>query len=321
LPRYRPQSARGLLSPVSSHGFTLIELLLVCAILASLSYLAWGAYIDVDRRAADELAQADLLKLAGALQRFHDDTGYWPGEGPFRMAVEGCANLKDGAIDPDYVGPDPAAAVGSAAAGDSSDLARRGLWFASPANFTLLFEAPRLCAEHPLAALASWNPETRRGWRGPYLPLANRHWVDVWATLGESNPAGGKLENLPSFGTGPVFPPGGGGNLAPCNRGLEDCFLGWRSLPKPIDGGASVADNMGYLPESHELARHARPFLFFLMAPSEDPTDPSKPPRRLPRVVYWGADGRYGGTNPIAPCLPHAADPDGDGRDDRVICL
>jgi hypothetical protein len=70
--------------------------------------------------------------------------------------------------------------------------------------------------------------------------------------------------------------------------------------------GDGADDSTGYSAATHAFARHARPFIFLL---------------NPPRVVYWGADGRYGGNAAPDdnPCLPNADDP--DGRDDHVICL
>jgi prepilin-type N-terminal cleavage/methylation domain-containing protein len=268
-------------------GFTLIELLTVCAILVALSYLAWGAYLDVDRRAEDELARAELLRLADALRRFHDDTGYWPGEGPFQLNSD-CTNLSDiHAVDSREIGLDDGLVVG----------ADKGQWFDSPANLFLLFKKPVLCPGHRLAFLEHWNADAHRGWHGPYLPTNKRHWVDFLPT--------GKLVNIPAFGVGPAFAP----NAADvsCATDLNKCAFNWRSLLPSIitindSNGDGVDDVTGYEPAKYEFARHARPFLFFL---------------NPPRVVYAGEDGRYGGADPDDPdpCRPAAL------SDDVVICL
>ncbi|MDR1423631.1 MAG: prepilin-type N-terminal cleavage/methylation domain-containing protein [Azoarcus sp.] len=288
-------------------GFTLIELLCVCAILAALSYVAWGAYLNVDRRAEDQLARAQLLQLADALKRFHADTGYWPGEGPWRLVSEGGG----GAI--------AAGSFGVKYGSGGSNDAQLAAWLASPANLFLLYERPALDDTHPLRFLENWNPETHRGWNGPYLPLANRHWVDVWADLGkpddaqESAPGSGSPRFIvPALGAGPKFWPVRGNNAA-CHQGGTGCFLVWRgNLPDAQGGvfdgdepGSSISTQLGE--EILEFNYHARPFLFLL--------DP-------PRVVYWGADGVYGGKNTATAgyaCQANADEP--GGADDVVICL
>lgn len=285
-------------------GFTLIELLTVCAILAAVSYVAWGAYLNVDRRAEDELAHAELLRLADALRRFHDDTGYWPGEGPFQLN-ENCSASGPAAVNPLHTGPYYTGAGAQALGTEYGTLDHRKKWFNAPANLSLLFRAPVLCGGHPLAFLGRWNAETHRGWHGPYLPAERMHWVDLLPAQ--------KLVNLPAFGAGPAFSPNGADGV--CNTDLNRCALNWKMRPAPpgiADMNGDGADDLtGYNPSKHEFARHARPFLFLLH-------DGSTPPRTVPRVVYAGADGRYGGINPTDPCLSGNT---ADGHDDVVICL
>ncbi|MDR1461734.1 MAG: prepilin-type N-terminal cleavage/methylation domain-containing protein [Azoarcus sp.] len=274
-------------------GFTLIELLIACAILAAISYVAWGAYLGVDRRAEDELARGELLRLADALRRFHNDTGYWPGEGPFQLNAVNCVvsgNDDIAAVDSSHVGP----YVEAFSSGTLTPVEREN-WFKSLANMSLLFSAPVLCPGHRLAFLQKWNANTHRGWNGPYLPLGKRHWVDLQASE--------KLVNIPAFGAGPAFTPQGSGSgcsVTDFNR----CAFDWKMRPSSPSAGADH-DGAGF-------ARHARPFLFLLY------DKPAPPAVVVPRVVYAGADGRYGGTNPLDACL--AADSP-DGRDDVVICL
>jgi hypothetical protein len=265
-------------------------LLVTCAILAALAYVAWGAYAHVDRRAEDTLARAELLRLAEALRRFHDDTGYWPGEGPFRLAGADCA-IADGGRG----GGVSREAIYALAPNQEA-------WFASPANLFLLFERPPLCGAHPLNRLAAWDAESRRGWNGPYLPLASRMWMSARQKLaGESGASA--IVDLPAFGAGPKFPPE---TSADCVADADGCLtfadLGWRVLP---------ASATGYDPARHELAQHARPF-FFLLATGT-------PGQQAPRAIYWGADGRYGGTSSDDPCKPNANEE--DGKDDQVICI
>ncbi|MDR1064374.1 MAG: hypothetical protein LBL48_10690, partial [Azoarcus sp.] len=90
---------------------------------------------------------------------------------------------------------------------------------------------------------------------------------------------------------------------------LNRCAFNWKMRP-------SSSASAGF-------ARHARPFLFLLYDESAGTTEPAEPPesalpRAVPRVVYAGADGRYGGANPLDPCL---ASDSADGRDDVVICF
>lgn len=290
-------------------GFTLIELLVVCSILAALSYTAWGTYIGIQEGAEDDIARAELLRLADGLKRFRADTGYYPGQGPFILAAPGTTETA-------RVGGGfncaPVGGVLRSWAAPNLDI-DKDAWFVSPANLALLFEAPALCANHPLAYLNRWNPDTRRGWRGPYLDVAARKWVDHGADMnsstiiftapdGTGNPlAGLKILDIPAFGAGfryrAASPAWGSCNNQSVPTGT--CMFGWREMPR---------ETIGYESDKHELPAHARPFAAFGLANND-----------YPRIVHFGRDGKYGGRNAANPCLPNAAIAAGD--DDVVLCL
>lgn len=59
-------------------GFTLIELLVVVAIIAVLAALAIPRVRDVIDQSKRTRAQADLKVIAGALERYFSDHGYYP---------------------------------------------------------------------------------------------------------------------------------------------------------------------------------------------------------------------------------------------------
>ncbi|MDR1936199.1 MAG: prepilin-type N-terminal cleavage/methylation domain-containing protein [Candidatus Accumulibacter sp.] len=283
-------------------GFTLVELLVVCGILATLAFTAWSGYNGVQESAEDDIAVADLRRVADALRRFKADTGYYPGQGPFVLATAG----ETGVTEESCVSTDGLLRNWNAAPIDDS---RRDAWFASPANLALLFTAPTVCGKHPLAYLQKWNPESGRGWRGPYLDRSLRLWVDHGYNLIEStvvtgapdgtgNPlTGAKILDVPAYGSGPRYRAAGpSGSCA--NQAAEsgNCMLGWRGVPR---------DETGYSPGQHEIPEHARPFLVFGLANGD-----------FPRVVYMGKDGVYGGRNEQGdPCRPFL------GSDDQVLCL
>ncbi|MDR0564952.1 MAG: prepilin-type N-terminal cleavage/methylation domain-containing protein [Azoarcus sp.] len=255
-------------------GFTLLELLAVIAILVVLAGTATIMLRDTDRRVEDEIARVELLRLAAALRQFHDDTGYWPKESVFRPATN-CAALAGCAAS----GGDCGGGIAPGALPPSG-----ADWFNDDANLTLLFTPPALCAEHPLAPLQTRDATARRGWNGPYLPLANQRWVDT------ENPA---VKNVPAYGAGPAFEPDNSGAWQ------------WRSL---------LPSAPGYNRDKHEFSRHARPFLFVYTPPASDGLGIP------PRVIYAGMDGRFGGASRTSStCPPEESDP--DGEDDVVICL
>lgn len=251
-------------------GFSLVELLVVLGVLAAVAFLASAALRGVDGDARAALVQAEIAQLADAVRRFQADTGYYPHQGPFTPL--------------DDVNPGPYSCTddGAASAGgvdpvsiDSAD------WLLSPANLRQLLAPPALCPQHPLAALAAWNPETGRGWRGPYLTGA-RELVDVGDGLladGGGDAVlvpGARLELVPGvadpFLHAPVVP----GSYGACEENADNtrpCLLDWRSAP------AAAA-----------LSRHGRPFLLFVDAAAAAVVRGCEV---VPCLLSFGADGRY----------------------------
>ncbi|MEM7194796.1 MAG: prepilin-type N-terminal cleavage/methylation domain-containing protein [Pseudomonadota bacterium] len=149
-------------------GYTLLELIVVVAILAAVAGIGTIALRNVDQEKAVDVARIEMREIATAIRQFKQDTGYFPGQGPFALydddgdgtadvdcalcIATGCAGV--GAVDP--------------ATADSQ------AWFESPLNLTLLFAEPTLCANHPQAnVLASTGfNNTGRGWNGPYITKA-----------------------------------------------------------------------------------------------------------------------------------------------------
>ena len=60
-------------------GFTLIEMLVVMAIMATLLAIAAPRYFDSMERAKEAALRSDLRILRESLDKFHADTGTWPG--------------------------------------------------------------------------------------------------------------------------------------------------------------------------------------------------------------------------------------------------
>ncbi len=278
-----------------ARGFTLLEMLVVTGVVASLAYLGVGLYQGVQERAEDNIARADLVQLAGALRQFRQDTGYYPGQGPFALSASATAESECAATD----------GILRGWAEPLVDAARDD-WFASPANIAVLLVAPDICDLNPQSHLARWNSDTQRGWHGPYLSPGRRHWVDHGKDLNSSDgsgtpQAGEKLMDIPAYGNGPRFAAGGPeyGKCGNQSVTTGNCMLGWRRAPRyATDYDADV----------HEIALHPRPFLMFGLANGD-----------APRVVYSGLDGRYGGRNATDPCRANSTDD--DGVDDVVICL
>lgn len=153
---------------VSEHrlAFTLLELIVVVAILAT---LAGGAILLIgpaEEQARAQMSQMEMARLREAILQFHSDTGYLPMQGPFALTSEG------GSV------PVPA---------EGAD------WFYHPANFNQLYDNPLSGTGH---ALETWNPDTKRGWRGPYISSFGEGYVDIGDDLqpdGSGSPTAGTV--------------------------------------------------------------------------------------------------------------------------------
>lgn len=139
-------------------GFSLLELLVVVAILAAVAFVAGGTFRGVRERANDQLVRTEMQAIARAIRQFRQDTGYYPKTGPFDLPAGNPAR------------------------------------FYSPANFEQL-----LSPISPLAGtghqLESWDPETGRGWRGPYLQGYAEGFVDIRDGINSGTPAGNPAGN------------------------------------------------------------------------------------------------------------------------------
>lgn len=138
-------------------GFTLIEMILVVAMMATLAGLALATMSDTQDHATAELAKHELNEVRRAVLQFKADTGFFPRRGPFNLVGRAGPTNEgaDGLVRP---GPLPGA-----------NDAERTAWFDAAENLFQLFSEPELEPGQPLSALAGWNPDRRRGWRGPYL--------------------------------------------------------------------------------------------------------------------------------------------------------
>lgn len=286
----------------TEQGFSLVELLVVVAIVAGLAGVAWSAYNGVQQGELDRLGRVQLEQASKAVRQFHADTGYWPGRGPFALAPAtngetwngtgyDCTDVSAGLVPRSSL---PAVEVVSGSPDD------QGEWFAHPANLWQLAWRPVLCANHALGRLAAWNAESGRGWRGPYLAPDKLGLVDVGNAL---LPDGGgdasvrpTRRDLYGLGAGAEKLPVDDGYAACASPG--NCAFQWRIL-------RSTA--AGFDADEHDLARHARPLLYF------------GPGSGWPRLVYLGVDGRFGGLNATEPCAANTT-ADG-GEDDVVACL
>lgn len=122
-----------------SRGYTFVEVVVVLSVLMALAATASLVFRGTKDDAARSVALHEMGQIRSAVLQFRRDTGYLPKQGPFSAQFKGEYASLDGL-------------------GDTSH--------EHPANFGQLFENPLAGTMHPLAV---WNPDTGRGWRGPYL--------------------------------------------------------------------------------------------------------------------------------------------------------
>jgi prepilin-type N-terminal cleavage/methylation domain-containing protein len=276
---------------LGSDGFTLLEMLAVVAILA---LLAGGAVLAVTQTKEDtelQVARSEMLAIKQAALKFKLDTGYLPKQGPFELAP--AAGAPCIATNSNGAAPLP---IGQTREG-----------YCSPANFYQLYQNPLAGTGHPLE---QWNPDTLRGWRGPYLTREGEGFVDIGDNLqsnGVGNPVAGTLrEDL--FGVTDPFVAARGTCQDPNNPVL--CYLGWSPAPN-----------------IQTASRWGRPYYLF------DPDDAGLGDTKEARIVSGGPNATYdcdrdnnsvcdaadvnGATYPL--CAPPA--PGGKLSDDLILCL
>lgn len=64
-------------------GFTLLELLVVVSVLATLAGITAVAMDGYEQQSQEQLVEVEMQRIASAIYRFKEDTGYFPEEGVF----------------------------------------------------------------------------------------------------------------------------------------------------------------------------------------------------------------------------------------------
>lgn len=208
-----------------------MELIVVIVILATIAGVVIANLDGVEGKARDDLNAHELMELRRAIQQFTADTGHLPRTGLF--APGGSQLTWPTTIDP------------------VTDPVLASTWLSHPANMWQLYHCP--VSGHPLA---TWNPDTRRGWRGPYLSRAGEGRVIV----GDSFAGNTELPLMPA-----VADP---------------------HPATPLDG----TNQFKWYPWDSDVSsfpRHGRPY--YLLVPS------SGHPRTDAKIIGFGLDGVYSG--------------------------
>jgi prepilin-type N-terminal cleavage/methylation domain-containing protein len=252
-------------------GFTLLELLLVVTLLSVTAGIMMPGYEGVQDQGRYDTTRFEMAELRKALLQFRRDSGSndFPGQG-----IYDCTALAEAAIDngrPDTWPVPPSVPPVSDATNKSDWIA----WCEHPANFWMLFVDP---------LGNGWDPDTRRGWNGPYLQRKSGY-VDVGDNLqrsGIGNPAAGNvIVNLWGIASPYLSAPVG-----------ANSYLAWR--PRPTV-------------DADDYERNGTPYLLFDLDDDEQA-----------RIVSLGVDGIYESQD--SPSCEQILDSEGLPRDD-ILCL
>lgn len=145
-------------------GFTLIELLVVVSVLAAMAGIAAIAMDGYEQNAQEQLVKTEMKRIASAIYRFKDDTGYFPKEGIFAGDALFGANSGDDKT--------------------SYNKAENLEWlFVSPKVFDTNDDDKVDGSDSAPFERLAWNLNRSRGWNGPYLEPSSQNFVVNNATV------------------------------------------------------------------------------------------------------------------------------------------
>lgn len=293
----------------NASGFTLLELLIVVSLLAVVATTVVVAYQNVDDDAGLNVARHEILQIKDALLNFRRDTGFFPKQGPFNILGEGTGRVLVG----DSGGPSHLPSDVPPA--QSTD------WFNSPANFWQLYGRDEPCpnlllpSSNPrspicgmelnftsgnLHPLESFNPDTRRGWNGPYLKRFGEGMVEISDGL-KGDGSGSPIDDNNATRLQQVRGVADPFQAPPVSTGIGNLLL-WRFTATA--GG----------PNDNPQDRWGRPFLAFDLD-NDNARVVSMGPNRQYETCDLDDDGDCDSTDMPDLCVPP---PDSD---DLVACL
>ncbi|NQY86304.1 MAG: prepilin-type N-terminal cleavage/methylation domain-containing protein [Colwellia sp.] len=141
----------------SQNGFTLMELLTVITLMAITATVAITSYDGVQDQSRYDVAKFEMTQIRKALIQFRQDSGTnsFPAQGSYDCTDD----VNGGSItQPNSEFNFPAEA--------GITHTQKIAWCEHQANLWMLFTNPFDTTANPQK---QWNPDTKRGWNGPYL--------------------------------------------------------------------------------------------------------------------------------------------------------
>jgi len=253
-------------------GFTLLELLVVVTLMAIVATVALVANDGVQDEAAVDATKYEMAELRKALLQFRRDTGAFP-----KTGINTCRDPAEPAnqnkSNPDMVFP---AQLTTEPAQVSWCEAQESLWHLMK------------CPFDPNSDTCTWNPDTKRGWHGPYIS-------GQWGYVDIDDASSVDERLIPAI----------------ADQFTSDLYE-WHAC----------ADSHGAIPPDDPTCEGYRskgqPYLLLV---HDDPSTATFDESEFPRIVSAGPDGRYGGANETEDtiCLPKQSNE--TGKDDLVLCL
>ena len=265
-------------------GFTLLEILVVIALLAIIAGVIITAYGGVKDQGRADTAKFEMAEIRKALLQFRRDSGSrdFPNQ-----RIYDCDSLslnEAKANDPDD-SPNILTWPEGAPSADADALAWSD-WCKHPANFWMLFINP-LDDLNTSVEEGIWNPDTHRGWNGPYLQR-NNGYLDIGndlSTAGTGNPnAGVVINNVWGIASPYVDIPQG------------DFFV-WSNISDSTANGYK------------EYEQYGRPYFIFDLDDEEQA-----------RIVSVSVDGLYNSSVKNNPNCEQEVDSEGTPID-NILCL
>ena len=179
-------------------GFTLLELLLVVAILTVIAGGATLAFEDTEEDVQQRFVRSEMSEVVRALRAFKHDMGAWPRRGLFALTTDG------GWVDETNADHWPAGVPAT----------KRRAFLDAPGNLYQLVARPDdpwvvAVLEQVFGTGRVTDPDTGRGYRGPYLARSGERYVYVGPNLdiyGDGDPAtGGTSDYLHVVGVADPF--------------------------------------------------------------------------------------------------------------------